>query len=673
MADAESDAGKWPASWPPKFALARKWDENIVLREQMRRTGKLLLWDTPASTGVANKTSLRLNRFAIAAVLEVWVETSDSPKSPPIGWLRAEVRKVHQMLCSRQDIVNQYVDDWGSKRLASWAIRRFRTGQVVFRDPMLQPLMVIMSARWDIPTEGDGDDDDADGADFSEGHAAAEDDGITPAGAEALHLDRATLDEDPYGFFARVSDDATVHYSAFEELPGPEGTALPDDKLGRSCEVVPIATPLRNLSSMVWDCQAETVPDELFNGGAGCFALISSMSDCGTASEASASVVASAAAASVVSASALPDAANHDLASSAASHPMIPATAVIPSNVSASCAAIQDASSAALCPVIPNDMSAASGPAVHDATSAASCPVSDVVSSLPNHDISSAASCAVMPASDVCAAAVPNNSAPVEDASSTASLPSVIPRDVSAKAPPMDNASSAASLPAVIPSDVSASAPPKDNGNSAASLPAVIPSDVSASAPPVDNGSSAASLPAVIPSDVSASAPPVDNASSAASFSAVIPGDVSASAPPMDDASSAASLPAEIHSDVSASAPALDNGSSAASLPTAIPLGSDVSASAAPIDYASSVSCAPRSDNASSEASPAVPAASAPASLPAYQDTVVCQPVAPHVNEDPSKLQGPTDTSASFAKPPKRSGSTVNGDLWPKIERLKAL
>ncbi|CAE7204089.1 unnamed protein product [Symbiodinium microadriaticum] len=509
--------------------------------------------------------------------------------------------------------------------------------------------------------------------------------------------DRATLDEDPYGFFARVSDDATVHYSApaspasphscppaspllpsdfheaFEELPGPEGTALPDDKLGRSCEVVPIATPLRNLSSMVWDCQAETVPDELFNGGAGCFALISSMSDCGTASEASASVVASAAAASVVSASALPDAANHDLASSAASHPMIPATAVIPSNVSASCAAIQDASSAALCPVIPNDMSAASGPAVHDATSAASCPVSDVVSSLPNHDISSAASCAVMPASDVCAAAVPNNSAPVEDASSTASLPSVIPRDVSAKAPPMDNASSAASLPAVIPSDVSASAPPKDNGNSAASLPAVIPSDVSASAPPVDNGSSAASLPAVIPSDVSASAPPVDNASSAASFSAVIPGDVSASAPPMDDASSAASLPAEIHSDVSASAPALDNGSSAASLPTAIPLGSDVSASAAPIDYASSVSCAPRSDNASSEASPAVPAASAPASLPAYQDTVVCQPVAPHVNEDPSKLQGPTDTSASFAKPPKRSGSTVNGDLWPKIERLKAL
>ncbi|CAE7301306.1 unnamed protein product [Symbiodinium necroappetens] len=92
MADAESDAGKWPASWPPKFALARKWDEHIVLREQMRRTGKLLIWDTPASTGVANKTSLRLNRFAIAAVLEVWVGTSDSPKSPPIGWLRAEAR-----------------------------------------------------------------------------------------------------------------------------------------------------------------------------------------------------------------------------------------------------------------------------------------------------------------------------------------------------------------------------------------------------------------------------------------------------------------------------------------------------------------------------------------------------------------------------------------------------
>ena len=120
----------------------------------MRSTGKLLIWDSPAATGVANKASLRANRFAVMAVLELWVSASDAPKSPPIGWLRAEagvlhdrlhtpiffkpsylqVKQIHQMLTATPSIVNQYVDDWGCKRLTSWCIRRFRTGQGNFRD-----------------------------------------------------------------------------------------------------------------------------------------------------------------------------------------------------------------------------------------------------------------------------------------------------------------------------------------------------------------------------------------------------------------------------------------------------------------------------------------------------------------------------------------------------------
>ena len=46
----------------------------------------------------------------------------------------AEVKEIHRLLNPKPDAVNIYVDEWGTKRLTSWAIRRFRTGQDSFRD-----------------------------------------------------------------------------------------------------------------------------------------------------------------------------------------------------------------------------------------------------------------------------------------------------------------------------------------------------------------------------------------------------------------------------------------------------------------------------------------------------------------------------------------------------------
>lgn len=84
-----------PASaWPTKHALAKTWDSTDLVREQLRCHSKLLTWPSPAATGVANKKSLKLNRFIMMPLMKAWVEHSNLPKSPPIGWLRQEVTRL---------------------------------------------------------------------------------------------------------------------------------------------------------------------------------------------------------------------------------------------------------------------------------------------------------------------------------------------------------------------------------------------------------------------------------------------------------------------------------------------------------------------------------------------------------------------------------------------------
>ena len=87
--DAEEDES---LQWPPKHALASAWDGQDLIRAQMRSSGKLLVWANPAATGIASKTSVKMNRFVIAVLMKIWGQHHPNPKSPPIGWLRQEVR-----------------------------------------------------------------------------------------------------------------------------------------------------------------------------------------------------------------------------------------------------------------------------------------------------------------------------------------------------------------------------------------------------------------------------------------------------------------------------------------------------------------------------------------------------------------------------------------------------
>ena len=78
------------AAWPEQFKLSKMWDSCEITRDQMRKQQRLLDWPGAKATGVATKVSLKLNRFVVRKTMQVWVDFSDGPKSPPIAWLRQE-------------------------------------------------------------------------------------------------------------------------------------------------------------------------------------------------------------------------------------------------------------------------------------------------------------------------------------------------------------------------------------------------------------------------------------------------------------------------------------------------------------------------------------------------------------------------------------------------------
>ena len=132
-----------------------------------------------------------------------------------------QVSRLHSMLTTKQDMVTIYVDQWGCKRLTSFCLRRFRTGQTNFRDrtfnksasmsdcmckhvllqvnsPLqdaaLQPLMDLMTEKWgnheweEEDVEGDYGPANDPANDFPDDFPDPGDDGKV-AVADAYHVD----------------------------------------------------------------------------------------------------------------------------------------------------------------------------------------------------------------------------------------------------------------------------------------------------------------------------------------------------------------------------------------------------------------------------------------------------------------------------------------------------
>ena len=76
---------------PERHALASSWEENPLVRKNLRESGKLLRWPNREMTGIATLAALGENRVIIEDALTLWAShNSTEAKSPPVEWLKDE-------------------------------------------------------------------------------------------------------------------------------------------------------------------------------------------------------------------------------------------------------------------------------------------------------------------------------------------------------------------------------------------------------------------------------------------------------------------------------------------------------------------------------------------------------------------------------------------------------
>ena len=92
-ADAIEEAGEAVIEvvLPPPGQLAKAWENNALIRQQMRDGRKLLSWPSRVTIGAASQQALVLNRTVIMILVEQWGAVCAEPKSVPIKWMRDEV------------------------------------------------------------------------------------------------------------------------------------------------------------------------------------------------------------------------------------------------------------------------------------------------------------------------------------------------------------------------------------------------------------------------------------------------------------------------------------------------------------------------------------------------------------------------------------------------------
>ena len=77
--------------WPARHQLASCWEENGIVRKNLRDTGKMLLWPNRDLTGIATLAALSSNRVVVADALTIWgTHNFSEAKSPPVEWLKDE-------------------------------------------------------------------------------------------------------------------------------------------------------------------------------------------------------------------------------------------------------------------------------------------------------------------------------------------------------------------------------------------------------------------------------------------------------------------------------------------------------------------------------------------------------------------------------------------------------
>ena len=79
--------------WPKEKLLTAVWEGDATIRQSFREHGHLLVWPKKELVGTASLKTLSMNRLVVAEALRTWAGVCNSPKSPPIDWLKQEALK----------------------------------------------------------------------------------------------------------------------------------------------------------------------------------------------------------------------------------------------------------------------------------------------------------------------------------------------------------------------------------------------------------------------------------------------------------------------------------------------------------------------------------------------------------------------------------------------------
>ena len=110
---APDDAQVVQVTLPPEGQLAKAWEANALVRQQLRDEQRLLSWPSKATTGVASQRALILNRVPVMVAVSEWAAVCNEPKSVPIDWIREEACGVYRCLHVFMLMVGSYS---GNKR-----------------------------------------------------------------------------------------------------------------------------------------------------------------------------------------------------------------------------------------------------------------------------------------------------------------------------------------------------------------------------------------------------------------------------------------------------------------------------------------------------------------------------------------------------------------------------
>ncbi|CAE7833648.1 unnamed protein product [Symbiodinium microadriaticum] len=128
--------------------LADSFEDSRAIREIFRSRKALLGWKSEEEKGLPSLKALGFNTKVMCKFAEVFCSRCSCVKSPPIAWIRKEVKQFATLMSLEQTPQQLHMDCWGLKKLFSTAIRRWGVPIGCRKDPGVDAFYKVVLRHW---------------------------------------------------------------------------------------------------------------------------------------------------------------------------------------------------------------------------------------------------------------------------------------------------------------------------------------------------------------------------------------------------------------------------------------------------------------------------------------------------------------------------------------------